>query len=297
MNKSYNTIAIYCVSGAIGILSEFFGSIRTSYLILLILLAIDTLAGIARGIKCGRFNSRGLKKLIKKAIAYSTAIITVRLLEIGILALYETTMLSQIMVAFLEITETISILEHMAFLGVPLPENFVRVLVRNLRIPGLGRALTRKMIEEDYLSEIDDMIRYQIPTLSNEHARRLLEINFEVWKTISIQVNNVLEENGTSNRELMYYKILSLIESGFREMEELWKDEIPAECIAKFKEWHQPRLDKWLNKIREIFYSYESAGRKRRMILESIIIILYQNIIDAQKGISCSVRIHEANIR
>lgn len=291
MNRNYGVIAIYCISGVIGVFSEFFGDIRVSYLILLILLAIDTLAGIARGIKCGKFNSRGLKRFVKKIITYSTAIITVRLLEIGILPLYETTMLSQIMAAFLEITETISILEHMAFLGVPVPANLLGMLAGNLRMPGLGRVLTKKTIEEDYLSEIDDMIRYQIPTLSNEHARRLLEINLEIWKTVTIQVNNVLEENGTGNRELLYYKILSLIESGFREMEEVWKDEVPARCVAKFKEWHQPRLDKWLNKIREICYSHESADRKRRTILENIIILLYQNIIDAQKGISCPVGI------
>ncbi|MEA4846001.1 MAG: phage holin family protein [Clostridiaceae bacterium] len=291
MNKSNNLLTVYLASGVIGLISEFLGVARMSYIILLILIILDTLTGVAKAIKLQHFTSKGLQRFLKKAITYTTAIITVRLLEIGILSIYETTMLSQVIAAYLIITESISVLENITVLGVPIPSNFVGVLISYIKIPGFAKMLQMGKERENDISEIDDIINYQIPAIDNEKTRRLLEIKFEVWKRILIQVDEGISDKITSD-DILFYKVMSLIEIGFKEMEEQWREEIPREHIEVFKWWHQNRVNSWLNKIYAICYSENSLYEKKEQIIESIVVILYQTIIDAQKGITYGIKDH-----
>ncbi len=122
--------------------------------------------------------------------------------------------------------------------------------------------------------------------------RRLLEIKFEVWKNVVIHIDEGLNDKTTGN-EVIYYKTMALIENGFKDMEERWIEEIPQECIDAFKSWHQDRVNQWLNKVREICYSDKSWQDKKKQIIESIIVILYQTIVDAQKGMNEDAKCHD----
>lgn len=135
MNRTNYLMEIFYLSGIIGIISQFLGELETSYIILLALLILDTVTGMVVAIRHRRFSSRGLAKLLKKVIPYTVSIITVRLLEIGMLPLFETTILSEVMIAFLQITEAVSILENLTLLGVPIPSNFITILLNNLKFP------------------------------------------------------------------------------------------------------------------------------------------------------------------
>jgi len=284
MNRTNYAVGILGVSGVIGIVKGYFGNIDISYIILFILITIDTLTGLFSAIKYSKFTSRGLLKFIKKVITYSTAILTVRLLELGIVSIIKTSILSEIVITFLEITETVSILENLTMLGVPLPPNLVKILLNHLKLPGLEKIFQIGINKERNISEIEDIMRYQIPTLNNEHVRKLLEIKFEIWKSIVIQINNSFSDNNTKSNEHMYYKVLALIESGYKEMGDRWKDGgISQECIELFKKERQPKIDKWLREVKVICFSQEELTVKKQKLVDSIIIILYKTILDAHR--------------
>jgi len=285
VNKANCFVEIWCVSGILGIVSKFLGSIEMSYIILLILLVIDTATGMAAAVKYRRFSSRGLCKFTKKAITYTTSIITVKLLEIGVVSLVKTDLLSHLMVAFLQITETISILENLTILGVPIPSNFIKVLINHLKIPGLENALKMSRSEDKNIDDIDEMIKYQLPAINNQHIRNLLEIKLDVWKTIAYQIQHTMQGEQNDQGELLYYKILFFVETGFQEIKERWKEEkIPSEYIDKFYKKHQPRVDRWLQKAKSICYSNETVQVKKQLVIDSLLVMLYQTVLDAHKN-------------
>lgn len=284
MNKIYSILDIYFISSIIGILCEIFFNIKISFTILLILIIIDTFTGTACSIKLKRFNSRGCSKFVKKVIVYSLSLISVRLLEMGIIPLVKTTLLSQIMVSYLEITECISILENLAVLGAPLPSDFILFLISNLKIPGLVNILKMSKNTQKDVTEIDEIIKYQISEFNDKYIKRLLEIKFSIWESIIQQIHIILGNDSTDNNDLIYYRIMSLVESGFKEMNDAWKREgIPDDYIKRFTKSHQQRVDKWFVKLRKICYSNNTIQSKKEEIIDSIIVILYQTILDAHK--------------
>lgn len=284
MSRTKQFTEVLCFSGIMGLICEYFGNIRLSAIILLGLLFLDTTTGATAAIKFKRFNSRGLQKFIKKVLTYGLCILTVRLLEVGVLSLVKTTLLSQITVAYLIITEAISILENLTTLGVPLPSNFIPYLLNYLKIPGFKNGFNLYRDIEKDISEIEDMIKYQIPMFHDEQIRILLKIKFEVWKGVTIHINNLLKERDAQNPELTFYKVMSQIEMGFKEMEGEWKaQDISPEYIVQFNAGHQPKVDQWLQKVKDICFSTVPIQKKKEQIIDSMVTILYQTIMDALK--------------
>lgn len=288
MNKTESLLTIFFASGIIGVISEFLSAAQTPLLILLVLIMIDTVAELAKAIKLKRFNSKVLKKFLRKVVTYTTAIVSVRLLEIGILTIYETTMISQIMAAYLIITEVLSILENITLLGVPIPGNFAFILTGFLRVPGINNIKLGRERDND-ISEIDDIIDYQIPVIQDGNTRKLLEIKFEIWKKLIIRIDESQFERNTAN-EVFYYKTMALIEISFKDMEDRWKEEVPKRCIDLFTSWHDKRVNNWLKKVHEICYSDDLPNDKKEKLIDSIIVVLYQTIIDVQKGITNHIK-------
>jgi phage-related holin len=66
MDKNDILLKIYGVSGIFGFLSDIFTSMQTSYIILLVLIILDTFTGISTAIKYKRFSSTGLRRATKK---------------------------------------------------------------------------------------------------------------------------------------------------------------------------------------------------------------------------------------
>ncbi|MCT8977793.1 phage holin family protein [Clostridium sp. CX1] len=256
---------------------------QVSSLILLILIIVDTMLGLKVAIKYNRVGSRGFLKFVKKVVLYTTAIISVRLLEVGMLAFITTTLLSQLMLAFLIVSETISILENLTILGVPIPSNFISIIVSNLKIAGFDKVLEARRSNEKDIIEIDDIIKYQLPNFKEKNIRMLLDIKFRTWKLISEQIDKDISGND-SNKERLYYKVLSLIELGFREMEQEFESEkICKECVEKFFKIHQSKRNKLLKKVEEICYSEKSIEDKKDELIDSILVLLYETIVDAYK--------------
>ncbi|MGI6776904.1 MAG: phage holin family protein [Acetivibrionales bacterium] len=287
MNKIIYSIGIGVSSSIIGFIMEYFGSIQASYMILLALITIDTLTGIVKAIKYNRFSIFGLKKFVKKIVTYSLSILVVRLLELAILPLFETTLLSNIIVSLLAITETVSILNNLSLLGVPIKSNLIKRMIGKVKIPGVGEAIENiDKTYESYIEEIDEIVKYQISSFANECVKKLLEIKFEVWRSVVKKIIIEISEHNSGNNELLYYKVMYLIESAFKEMQMDWQNaNVDQECICRFSSVHKPRVDKLMEKVSDICFSNEGIHVKKLKLIESIVVILYQTIVDARRDL------------
>ncbi|MGV8983478.1 phage holin family protein [Clostridium sp.] len=283
MVMNENSLKIYGVSGILGFLSEMFTSMQTLYIILLMLIILDTFTGISSAIKYKRFSSIGLRKATKKIITYTLCIITVRLLETILNPLITTSMLSQIIIAYLGITESVSILENLTLLGVPISANIIPLLIRTLKIPGLNTILETSKSKKNDFSDIDDIINYQIPAFDDKYIRRFLEIKCDVIKTIIKQIL-LIDENTSANPDILFYKILSTVELGFNDMNRKWEDEkIPTKYIKNLSWQTQPKVAKCIGKLKGICYSDKPTSEKKNKIIDCLVIALYQTMIDARK--------------
>lgn len=284
MDKNYFLLKIYGVSGILGFLTETFASMHTSYIILLVLIILDTFTGISTAVKYKRFCSKGLCKFTKKVMTYSLSMITVRLMETILAPLITTTILSQIIVAFLAITESVSILENLTLLGVPLPPNILVILIKTLKIPGLNTILENSEKKEKEYSDIDDIIDYQIPTFEDKYIRSFLEIKYNSWKSIINQIR-LIDETDNDNPDILFYKILSLVQLGLSDMNKKWAEEkIPTKYIKNLSDKNQSKIDKCIEKLKVTCYSDKTSKEKKDQIIDCIVVILYQTIIDARKS-------------
>ncbi|WP_291634218.1 phage holin family protein [Clostridium sp.] len=285
MDNNTSFLKIWGVSWILGSISEIFTSMQISYTILLLLIILDTLTGIFTAIKYKRFSSIGLRKSTKKIITYSLCMITIRLLEIILDPIIITTMLSQIIIAFLAITESVSILENLSLLGLPIPATIIPLLISNLKIPVLNAILDKSKEKTKEFSNIDDLIKYQIPSFEDEYMRTFLEIKYKTWKSIINQIM-LIDESPNDNPDIFFYKILSIIDLGLSDMKnKLSEEKIPTKYIKNSSQNDQVKVDECLEKLKIICYSEKTIREKKDKIIDCIVIISYKTIIDARKNI------------
>jgi len=101
---------------------------------LLLLVFIDLVLGIYRGIVSHSFTSARLRTGVSKFILYPIAIVSVRLAEtqIPMLGNSEVTFVSSFMILYLSVTELISILETLTMLKVPIPKSLKEFFEKQL---------------------------------------------------------------------------------------------------------------------------------------------------------------------
>lgn len=283
MNKYAGLLEIGIFTSIFGILTEFFASIQVSYIVLLVLIGIDTTTGMAKALKYKRFSSKGLSRIAKKFITYSLAIISVRLLEYGILNLYETTLITQILLAYLVITETISILENLTALGVPIPSNFIPIIIKNLRIPFLKDSFAEEQNKLNYRVELDYIINHILPTIEDNDTRNILDTFLGVWKDILPQIATLINNEKYSN-DLIYTKMLSLIELSYKEITQLIKEEeLNSKKVKLFINFLQERNIELQTKIEKISYSSDSSKNKTEQIILTIMTYIYTVVLEVKK--------------
>lgn len=252
--------------------------------ILLSFIILDTITGCCNAIKTRKFSSKRFQKAVKKIITYSTTVIVVRLLEIAIAPIIETTMLTQCIVSFLILTEAISILENLTLCGLPLPPGILRLILGSLNFQEFYELFGKGFDKQKYFAEIDEIIYYQVPLIKSNCIQQLLVIKLEEWKNAINLIDQQLGENVPDSNDLLFYSISSLINSTNNMIEDkLVEEGIPKECVDNFNKYHKQRAEGWINDIKEICYMPEN-NNKRKAIVEKIMTVLYQTIIDVQKG-------------
>ncbi len=284
MNKTFQLIEIGIISSILGIFCEYFGAIQFLYVILIIVIFVDTFTGIAVALRHKRFSPKGLNKFLKKVTTYSIAVFTVRLLEIAILTFFKTTALSQVMGIFLIINENISVLKNLAMLDVPIPSNFSGFLLRQLKISGW--VMKKPVNANSRIEEIQDIIDYQLPTFEDDCIKSLLRIYFDVWKHTVMQLNGYLKKNDSDHPDMIYFKVMNLVQFAMQDVQDKWdKLNVTRECMEKFDTAHKTKKNQWLEKLKSICYwDCATADKKEEQIIDSIVVLLYQTIIDVRKG-------------
>lgn len=272
-----------------------FTPFKVSLIVLLIIITIDTVSGVYYAVKYKQFTSNGLKNGVKKLITYFAAVTVVRLLEIGISELIDTNLYTRFILSYLILTETTSVLENLALLGVPIPYQFIKRTIGAIKSKLFKGLLDEENSSQVYINEIEDMIKYQIPNIKSESIRKLMIIKFQEWRK-TIDIIGLLFTSDVDNADIVFYRITSLINNTKSNMEVKWKtSNIPKECITKFKLWHQPRVDRWIKEMEAICSSPDAVEKKQKMIMDKIIILLYQTIIDVEKGENNSLEFYENN--
>lgn len=261
-----------------------FAPFKVSIWILLLFIILDTVTGCCNAIKIRKFSSKGLRKSIKKVLAYSTTIIVVRFLEVGISPVLETNMVTKLMIAFLILTEAVSILENLTLCGVPLPPGVLRLILGSLNFQKFYEIFGAGFDKQKYFTEIDEIINYQIPLIKSKCTRELLTIKLEEWKETINLIDDELTENVPNSSELLFYRMSSIIYLTNNATYDKWVEEgIAKNCIESFQKVHNQRVDNLINDIREVCYLSENNNTKKKTIIEMILVVLYQNVIDFQK--------------
>ena len=285
MDRMHEIFAMWYIKVAFGVLLTLFAPIQISIIIIAFMIFLDTTTGVACALKQKRFNSKSLRKNLKKVAVYATCLLTIRLVEVGTLASMDTIILSQIMAGFLIGTEAISILENLTILGLPIPTGFINILFKQLPIGALEELISKNQQEKKELGDIEDILYFQIPTIKSGNMRKLLEIKIETWLKVAKDIISYLNELQRPDNELIYYKVSSIIDRGFKDMYEDWAEErIPEECIEGFNKWHESRIQTWLKDVKEICFRIIPIDRKKDELIKKVTILLYKTILDAQKG-------------
>lgn len=281
MSRVQDILSIWYIKAIFGFFLSLFAPIQTSVIITFIMILLDTITGIATAIKRKRFNSKHLKKGFKKVVIYSACLLTIRLVEVGVLGNMASKVISQIMAGFLIVTEATSILENLKVLGLPLPITFLNLLFKQ----PLEEIVLRNQKERRELGDIEDILYFLVPTIKADNMRKLMQIKVESSLGIAKDIIAYLDGLEKSDNELIYYKVSSIIEKGFKEMHENWVEEgIPQECIKNFSKWRDSRIQNWMKDVKEICYRIIPADKKKDELLKKLTILLYNTISDVQKG-------------
>lgn len=284
MDNSDILLKIYGGVGIISIITEIFTEMKTSYIILLILILLDTSTGVSAAIKYKRFTSIGLRKSIRKIMTYAISIITVRMLEIVLNPIVITTILSRIIISFLAITEGVSILENLTLLGVPLPTNILNLLIKPIKIPILNNMLENSKDREKEFSDLNYIVNSQIDNLDDKYVKSFLKIRYDEWKEVINQI--MLIDDTNNNPDILYYKVITFVELFLKNSNKRYLEKvIPPNYIESFSKNNNNTIFEFLTKLKITCYSENTIRKKKDQLIDIIIVIVYQSIIDSQNSI------------
>lgn len=261
----------------------FIADLLTPFIVLITLILIDTVSGIAKGKKYQRFSLKRFSKVFVKLATYTASILTVRLLEIGIDSLYSTTVISQLIIVYLILAEVTSILENLTLLGVPIPSNFIPLILNQIKIPGIHNFKNKDGEHYKQKNEIKEIIKQQIPVIKDNQCQKSLLIYFNFWEKALLEIDNLFEEENTV--ENIYFKLLLLIHLSINEINILWlKEGVPEQNILAINEKHKEIITDLSKKIERTLYSQHSINSKKEQIKYFILVNIYQIYSTAKKG-------------
>lgn len=103
-------------------------ALRNLWIWLIILFVTDTVLGLSHAIVCGRLSSNGLRSGASKFLSYMALILVGASIDCMMRVPY---IVSNIITGYIILTETVSIVENIKKLGVPVP-NFIDKLIKRI---------------------------------------------------------------------------------------------------------------------------------------------------------------------
>ncbi|MCX7884807.1 MAG: phage holin family protein [Caloramator sp.] len=282
ISKVFEMWQIKLIAGSFFII---FSPFKVSIIVLFILIIIDTITACSYAIKIKKFTSRRFQRAVKKIAVYFTTVFVVRLLEIGIETLIQTNMVTRLILSFLILTEAISILENLTLLGLPISPKIIKLLIGSLNLNKFSGLFGKDFDKQFYNKEIDDIIQYQLNYINTEDIKRMLKIELEELKNALSLIEIQTSSYNSENKDLLFYRISSLIDATKKALLDKWNDEdIDENIMHKYANCHGKRFERLIEDIRVICYSNEEIEKKKNMIADSVMTFIYKLIADIQKG-------------
>lgn len=261
---------------------KFINTFSIAFMILIILISIDTATGWAAAAKRSKISSRGFKKAIGKIITYLTSVVSVRLVEIILdsLVIYETIFLSGILLAFLALTELLSIIENLIILEVPIPKAFVNLVINSAKIPGIK---DEQVIADD-LEEFGDIKKFYLKSMDDLEAKKYLNVIVDVWEKNYILLKEIVESKNSDSNELLYVKMASIIKTAVEETkDQLSREKISRRTMEKMDVIMGKSVAVLRDKVKEICYSNENNEVKLSMLNVAIILMIFSILTSTHK--------------
>lgn len=268
-----------------GICLSIISPFKTELIILALMIMLDTITGTLYAIKMRKFSSTGLKRGLKKILFYSLFLLVIRLVEIGISSLYSTTILTNVIASTLIIIEATSSLENLVLLGVPLPKGITDFILKQISSTPITNLVLSSSQRPDYIEEINDMLSVLLPTIEDKNFKRLLEIKFEEWTSLVNHMDVDFNSIYSDNKEILFFRISTLVSATRLRIRDRWQKEgVPSECMKAFDDWHEIRVTKWLATLKIVYYNDNDMDKKKKEIMEKLIVFLYKTITDIKKA-------------
>jgi toxin secretion/phage lysis holin len=288
MDKFINMLDTWYRKLFISIIITLFSPFKISLVALLTLITIDTITGCIYALSIKKFNSTGLKRGLKKLLLYAVCILIVRLAEIGIDQIFRTTYLTASIISYLILVESISALENLTLLGVPLPVKIKNIILGQIKSKELKQLLQMENNKKEYVQEILEMINIYFPTIGDYKIKHLLDILLKEWAQFISTIDVAFSKNAVESPDILYYKVSNFIQTTILRMNEKWEQEqISEECINAFNLWYEKRIAILSISIKDICYSKDTMDKKKTYIIEKIILGLYQTLTEIQKQELC----------
>lgn len=257
---------------------------KSSLMILLILIIMDTACGVFYAAKMKGLSSIGFRRGITKIALYFASILTLRMTEIGISSIVETTFPTLLIICYFIITEAISILENLTLLGVPLPGKITSIIAGSIKNETLKTLLFEGLNKNKYKKELANLINYQILGFKSKMVKKLIKAISEEWVPAVNILEIELSKADMENNDLLFYRVTSVIKITNTIINEKWSKTTPLKkCAQSLSKLYISAFLEYTDSINTICYKSEPLEKKKKQIIECIIVALYKTIEYIQK--------------
>jgi toxin secretion/phage lysis holin len=253
--------------GGVSAIGSFVLPFNVSICVLVFLITSDTVFGIINAIRDGCFSSKRMRETLVKFLMYTLVIICVRLVEILISP--NIRFITDSVFIYLSLVEFKSILENAGRLGLPLPDTLFKFLIK--KAPYAEVITGELSTDNKYILEQDNLVKDFYITLTDNITKRILQIEFAVWREFCIAIYNSIDGDVVligGSESPFTSKIRTEFRIALRLIKNRWKDcKIPKDKLEGYLYKHSDRLAEFEKNILEVSTCYKSLEDKIDVIM------------------------------
>lgn len=246
----------------------------------IILLFIDTLLGTLYAIKTQTFRSSRFRESVFKFLLYFLLIITTRVLEHIIAPIIDTTMITQMVILIIAITEFSSILENLIALGVPLPKKQIMYTIVNLfQYKGGKEYIEYRESINNIKRDFSLLSTKYLKLIKRQRTKDVLKMKFSVWEdTVFSEILNV--DFSRPNHEIATELNLIRKKALYDYSDLLSKNKINMKYAEEYDKSHRFKMTEVWQDIQEVIFSDKIKEPKDKQIKVCSIIVqaLYNDL-------------------
>ena len=246
--------------------------------VLALLYIIDFVCGFAVAWRLRGVSSAAMRRGLAKAVLYMVFIMTIHIAETAITGGLSTFATSTA-IGILIFTESLSIIENLINLGLPMPYavKVMRALASKAKIIGIDLNLESNYNNAIYVNDVMSMVRVHIPRLQNGKLRQLMRVYYLNWldflRTIDAAILNTRDELAWERLKASIDEtVTNAFESALRE----GVDQRLA--TAFFYEWNREPIAGLYSRAKRHVYRCEVAAEIIDSVSATLVTLLYQTL-------------------